>query len=69
MKIELDQEDLVNLLCGIDIHLSLVDHPKIKLLGSYNNTTGEWDWDRFELEDCDEDELYELYKICKKARK
>ena len=59
MKLELDHEDLISLVCGCPAP-SDVDEPQyVYFSGNQWNTM--WDWDRHKLKGLSNAELYELY--------
>lgn len=70
MKIDLEKEDLVNLVMGITPFYNEFEHPLVKENGSYvGGFVDEWRWAKYKLIELNEDELYELYLICKNSWK
>lgn len=63
---DLDREDLKALVRGTSPNFSVMDNPKVKKHGSWvGGFHDRWDWNFSSIEDASEDELIELYKICK----
>lgn len=67
MKIEVDKIDLISMVMGMEPGYDLFEVPNIKKCGSYcGGFVEKWSWDRDELRDLTEKELYEMYLILKK---
>jgi len=67
LKLDLDKNDLISLIKGTDPNLNVMEHPKIRYRGSYREPYGRWDWNYGAFEKCTEEEMYEVYKICKNS--
>jgi len=70
MKVELNQADLVNLVKGTSPYYSEFENPLVKRAGGYmSGGHGEqWHWGSTnEMKELSEDELWELYNICKNS--
>ena len=68
MKVELNKKDLISLVMGIVPPYSVYNEPLVKKCGEHcGGFVDRWDWDNFELEKLTEEELYELYNICKEG--
>ncbi|WP_297420586.1 hypothetical protein [Clostridium sp.] len=65
LKLDLDKKDLISLVKGTDPNLNAMGHPKIICRGSYLAQHGRWDWNYCAFENCTNEEIYEIYKICK----
>lgn len=68
MKLDLIKEDLVCLAKGIEPNYSAMDNNKIKRHGSFNEPLG-WKWKYDAFKECTEDEILEIYLICKNSWK
>lgn len=70
MHMELDKADLVSLVRGTDPNYSAMDHPLVKQYGRYwGGFRDEWDWDTDRLKKCTEEQLLDIYRICKDSWK
>jgi len=67
MKVELDKIALISLVCGEQPYYSIFEHPVVKKCGSYNGSHDEWRWFHYELEKLSEQELYDLYILCRES--
>ncbi len=67
MKVDLDKKALVDLVKGTGPHYDLFDNPLVKLCGKFNGRYGTWAWNKYELEKCSEEQLYDLYKLCRSS--
>ncbi len=66
MNIELDKEGLKILVRGCNPNYSAMDHPLVKKAGHfYSDQYGQTNW--YKLEDLTENELHEVYLICRKS--
>ena len=66
MKVELDREDLKALVNGSSPNFDEFDNPLVKKAGhSYSDQYGRTSWD--ELNDLTDDEIWELYMVCKNS--
>lgn len=67
---DLDKDDLVSLVKGTSPWYSAMDQPLVQRYGSYSGPRGEeWAWHTWRLKECSEEELLELYQICKDSWK
>ena len=67
MKVDLDKKALVDLVNGTSPNYDLFDNPLIKLCGTFNGSYGTWSWNKDNLEKCSEEQLYDLYKLCRSS--
>lgn len=68
--INLDKGDLVTLVLGSSPYYSVFEEPLIKKCGSFTGGFVEkWSWSRSTLEQLTEEELYQIYIICKNSWK
>lgn len=66
MKVELTKQDLISLVKGIEPYYSVFDNPIVKKCGSYaGGFSSGWDWDEYRLEELTENELWDLYILCR----
>jgi len=66
IKVELDRKDLESLVKGISLNYSQFDNELVKKAGhSYSDQYGRTSWDS--LSELSEEELFQLYTICKKS--
>jgi len=65
MKIELEIEDLVYLVNGTEPSYKNMEHPLIKICGSYRASYGVWDWNISFLKGLTEEQLWGIYLLCK----
>lgn len=70
MIVELDKKDLANLVRGVSPYYDLFDHPLITKCGSWvGGMHDHWRW-YYAFEDkLTEEELYEVYFLCKNSWK
>jgi len=68
MKVDLDKKDLVSLVLGIVPSHNVTSYP---LISKHGNKGGSfhhlWYWNKSSLETCIEEELFEIYQICKES--
>lgn len=70
MVVELDKGDIISLVMGVTPYYSVFEHPRVKSNGSYTGGfVDKWGWDKTSLQTLSENELYELYIICKNSWK
>lgn len=70
MKVELTREDLTNLVKGSDPNYSVMDHPMVKTNGSYTGGHHDkWDWNYSFDDSLTEQQLWELYVLCRDSWK
>jgi len=67
MNLELDKEDLVRLVLNIEPNIKILNNPIIKPNGSYNEKQYKWGWYDSYLRELSEQELWEVYLICKQS--
>jgi len=68
MKKELNKEDLISMVLGTAPYYSVYDHPLVKRTGVHiGGFVDEWSWNRHSLAELTEEELYELYTVCKES--
>jgi hypothetical protein len=65
MKIELDKSALITLVNGIEPYYSLFDNQIVSSCGSFSGSQGTWSWNKSNLKELSEEELYTLYLLCK----
>ncbi len=66
MICDLKKDDLVNLVKGTSPHYELMDNPLVKRCGSYiGGFHDRWDWNNHFDEDITEQQLWDLYILCK----
>jgi hypothetical protein len=66
MTLELDREDLKALVKGMPPYYDVFEHPLVQKAGyQYFHNLGTSDWNN--LDDFTEDELYQLFVICKNS--
>jgi len=69
MIVELDREDLVSLVRGMEPSYDIFEDPLVKRCGSWTGGFVEkWDWNS-ELDRISETYLFALYKLCKSSRR
>ena len=67
MFVELTIEDLKKLVKGSSPSFKAMDNIKIKYKGEYNDYRGTWIWEDSALDNLSEEQLYEIYIICKNS--
>ena len=67
LKLDLDKKDLISLVKGTDPNLSVMGHPKISCCGNYRVKYSSWEWNCRAFEKYTDEEIYEIYKICKNS--
>ena len=65
MVINLTQEDLINLVNGLDPNYSVFENNEVSPHGSYDGSQDKWKWHKTSLSNLDEEELLSLYRLCK----
>lgn len=68
-SIALDKEDIISLVKGQSPNYSVMEHRLIKKHGNFDGSYGKWNWNSFSLEKCTEEELKEIYRLCKESWK
>ena len=66
MKIDLDKKALISLVCGESPDYGLFENKTVKTCGRYSDNRG-WQWADHELEKLNEQQLYDLYKLCRES--
>jgi len=66
MKVVLDKKALISLVCGESPDYSVMDNALVKLCGEYNDNRG-WHWDKHALKEYSEEQLYNLYWMCRNS--
>jgi hypothetical protein len=69
MLVELDKRDLSLLVMGTKPYYSLFEHPQVKGRGKYYDQTANWDWNTTKLQELSEQELYDLFILCRDSWK
>jgi hypothetical protein len=70
MNLELTKEDLIALVKGTSPHYNVMEHPLIKSNGSYSGGfKDEWNWNYTFDKSLTEEQLFEMYTICKNSWK
>ena len=67
LNLTLTKEDLIALILGIKPNSSIFKHDLIRRHGFYMNFHAEWFWVIRSLNECSEEELHEIYKLCQKS--
>ena len=68
MQLNLDKEDLRNMIKGCRPNYSVMENPIVKKCGHYvGGFNDEWSWNYNFGNDFSEEELYNLYMICKNS--
>ena len=65
MLIELTQKDLVNLVSGSYPNFPVMDHWMVSGRGEYYDQQGSWCWNKRILSNLNEQELWDLYVLCR----
>lgn len=65
MTIEIDHEDMVNMVCGLDVEYD--DIPTLEKM-RLGYRAGTWEWDKYALEELSMEELYDIYKKIKNKK-
>lgn len=66
MHLDLDKNDLISLVKGSQPNFSVMIHPSVQKYGNESPYRG-WEWDNHRLKECNEDELLNIYTICKNS--
>ena len=70
MLVNLDRDDLISLAKGTMPNYSVMNHPKIKKHGYMGGPHGdEWKWKWNAFENCTDEEIWEIYQLCKNSWK
>jgi hypothetical protein len=64
MTVELDKKALISLVVGQPPHYSIFEYDIIKKCGSYSDNRG-WTWMTIHLEELSEEDLFDLYELCR----
>lgn len=66
MKVELEKDDLVSLVIGTVPCYNVFDHHLVQKTGRYiGGHVDSWKWDRSEVEKLTQEDLWDLYQLCK----
>lgn len=66
MTVELNKEDLITLVKGLDAPNELMKKYKKLGIGSYTGGfVDEWRWDKYGLKELSEEELYNIFQECR----
>ena len=69
MNVELDKSGLISLVRGTEPYYSIFEHPLVKKCGNWNGGLADkWSWNG-NLEILSEEELFEVYNLCKESWK
>lgn len=69
MHLELDRDDLLCLLKGVEPSLEAAKHLHMENEGEYVGTYGRWKWNDDAFDGLGETQLFHVYKICKRTNK
>lgn len=69
MQEELDKTDLINLASSVGPYYTLFNHPLVSKLGEWQAGRDVLYWDKHMLKELTEQELYDLYQLCKSSWK
>ena len=70
MNIDLSKKDLINLIMGTSPYYSVFKNELVKKCGYWTGGfVDQWKWNKNNLEELCESDLYELYKICEESWK
>jgi hypothetical protein len=69
MIVNLDKQAMVSLVMGQQPFYSLFEHELVKLYGDYNEANGRWSWDKSGLLELTENQLWDLYMLCRNVEK
>jgi len=68
MLLEIDKEALISLVIGQQPYYSVFEHSMVKKCGHYKGGNhDEWVWHDCSLEELSEQELYDLYILCRES--
>lgn len=68
IETKLDHEDLKTLVCGATPSFDLIKHDFVKTKGKFSEDYDIWQWDMEVIEKCTDEELWELYRLCKNSK-
>lgn len=66
MEVNLDKKALISLVSGENPYYSIFENDLVKDCGWYSENRG-WTWYSHELEKYTEEQLYELYLLCRNS--
>ena len=69
MRLELDKSDLVSLVKGSVPNYSVMEKPLISISGIYNGSYDKWEWNYKFEEKLTEQELLDMYILCRDSWK
>ena len=68
MKVDLTKKDLISLIKGTNPHYNVMDNNLVKLCGRYiGGFRDEWKWNCSFNDDLTEDQLWNLYVLCRNS--
>jgi hypothetical protein len=67
--LKIGKDTLIDLVFGVGPNFNIFKNPTVARCGKYNGSYGSWSWDMVELNKLTEDELYDLYKLCRDSWK
>ena len=67
MLVVLDKNDLKALVNGVNVPFSVFENKLVASYGTYSGSYGTWSWKSGILDKLTENELLELYNICKRG--
>ena len=65
MKVDLSREDLINLVKGSRPNYNVIGNEIIEKCGSFYGNYGRWDWNYGFSEDLTEQQLWDMYVLCR----
>lgn len=66
---KLEKEDLVNLVSGIKPYYDAMNIELIAKSGTWNGSQDTWNWNKYKLKEYTEEQLINIYKLCKESWK
>lgn len=66
---QLSKKDLMSLVNGQSPYYDLFDHPIVKTSGDFSASHGIWNWHSSALEKLSEQQLWDLYVMCRDSWK
>jgi hypothetical protein len=67
LTVELDKRDLMSLVIGTQPNYGVMGNPLIDKCGFFRASYGHWDWNPHVLETMTEEQLFEMYTICRNS--
>lgn len=65
MKVDLSRKDLINLVKGTQPNYNAMENEIVKKCGSFSGSYGRWDWSYGFGEDLTEQQLWNMYILCR----